>query len=104
MFMQDSTNVYDYGKSYNQMMLVNVPVVHNLGITGKGVLVASFDDGFEWSTHDRLWVLMFLKNLILLIKIKHPREKNQKYPDSESQGGHGTATLSSSWQDLKKVS
>ena len=50
----DSSNVYDYGNSYNQMFLVNVPKVHNLGITGKGVLVASFDDGFEWKTHESL--------------------------------------------------
>ncbi len=96
MFMQDSTNVYDYGKSYNQMMLVNVPVVHNLGITGKGVLVASFDDGFEWRTHESLMGLNVLEEFDFINGDKTTsREKNQKYPDSESQGGHGTATLSS---------
>ncbi len=93
---QDSMNVYDYGKSYNQMMLVNVPVVHNLGITGSGVLVASFDDGFEWKTHESLMGLNVLDVYDFFNKDKNTaREKNQKYADSESQGGHGTATLSS---------
>lgn len=95
MFVQDSTNVYDYGKSFNQMMLVNVPVVHNLGITGKGVLVASFDDGFEWRTHESLQGLNVLDEYDFINGDKTTaREKNQKYPDSESQGGHGTSTLS----------
>lgn len=93
---QDSMNVYDYGKSFNQMMLVNVPAVHNLGITGSGVMVASFDDGFEWKTHEALMGLNVLDEFDFINKDKNTaREKNQKYTDSESQGGHGTATLSS---------
>ena len=96
MFKQDSLDVYNYGKSYNQMMLVNVPVVHNLGITGKDVLVASFDDGFEWKTHESLMGLNVLDEFDFINKDGNTaREKNQKYEDSQSQGGHGTATLSS---------
>ena len=96
MYEQDSLDVYNYGKSYNQMMLVNVPVVHNLGITGKDVLVASFDDGFEWKTHESLMGLNVLDEFDFINKDGNTaREKNQKYEDSQSQGGHGTATLSS---------
>lgn len=96
MFVQDSLDVYNYGKSYNQMRLVNVPVVHNLGITGKGVLVASFDDGFEWKTHESLMGLNVLDEFDFINNDKNTaREKKQRYEDSESQGGHGTATLSS---------
>lgn len=96
MYKQDSLDVYDYGKSYNQMMLVNVPVVHNLGITGKDVLVASFDDGFEWKTHESLMGLNVLDEFDFINKDRNTaREKNQKYEDSQTQGGHGTATLSS---------
>jgi hypothetical protein len=77
------------------MMLVNVPPVHNLGITGKGVLVASFDDGFEWKTHESLKGLNVLDEFDFINGDKNTaREKNQKYPESESQGGHGTSTLS----------
>ncbi|MCX6157343.1 MAG: S8 family serine peptidase [Ignavibacteriae bacterium] len=93
--LTDSSNVYDYGKSYNQMMLVNVPPVHNLGITGKGVLVASFDDGFEWRTHESLKGLNVLEEFDFINGDKNTsREKDQKYPDTQSQGGHGTSTLS----------
>lgn len=92
----DSLNAYDYGKSYNQMKLVNVPAVHNLGITGSGVLVASFDDGFEWRTHESLMGINVLDEFDFINKDNNTaREKNQKHPDSETQGGHGTATLSS---------
>jgi len=93
--LNDSANVYDYGNSYNQMMLVNVPNVHNLGITGKGVLVASFDDGFEWRTHESLSRLNVLDEFDFINGDKNTaREEGQKYPDASSQGGHGTATLS----------
>lgn len=91
----DTTDVYNYGKSYNQMMLVNVPKVHNLGITGKGVLVASFDDGFEWKTHESLKGLNVLEEFDFINGDKNTaREDNQKYVDTKSQGGHGTSTLS----------
>jgi len=91
----DTTDVYNYGKSYNQMMLVNVPKVHNLGITGKGVLVASFDDGFEWKTHESLKGLNVLEEYDFINGDKNTsREETQKYNDTKSQGGHGTSTLS----------
>lgn len=93
--LSDSANVYDYGNSYNQMMLVNVPNVHNLGITGKSVLVASFDDGFEWRTHESLSRLNVLDEFDFINGDKNTaREEGQKYPDANSQGGHGTGTLS----------
>lgn len=95
-YSQDSGYTYDYGKSFNQMMLVNVPVVHDLGITGSGVLVASLDDGFEWKTHESLMGLNVLSEFDFINKDKNTaREKNQKHTDTETQGGHGTATLSS---------
>ena len=96
LYPQDSGYTYDYGNSFNQMMLVNVPVVHDLGITGNGVLVASFDDGFEWKTHESLMGLNVLSEFDFINKDKNTaREKEQKHKDTESQGGHGTATLSS---------
>ncbi len=94
--LADSLNRYDYGKSYTQMNLVNVPPVHNLGITGRGVLVASFDDGFEWRTHEVFSKMNVLGEYDFINEDGNTaREKVQKYEDIESQGGHGTATLSS---------
>ncbi|MCE1165713.1 MAG: S8 family serine peptidase [Bacteroidetes bacterium] len=92
----DSLNRYDYGKSLTQMTLVNVPPVHNLGITGRGVLVASLDDGFEWKTHEALKNLKIIGEYDFINEDNNTaREENQRYKDENNQGGHGTATLSS---------
>lgn len=37
----------DYGSSYTQNGQIHVPEVHDLGITGKGVLVGMIDTGFD---------------------------------------------------------
>ena len=87
---------YDYGPSLKQNESVNVPKLHNMGVTGRGVLIASFDDGFEWKTHEALKNLLVIDEYDFINKDKNTaREKVQKYKDSFDQGGHGTATLSS---------
>ena len=47
----DSTNLLDYGHSYTQMNLCEVPPVHNLGIAGQGVIIGFVDSGFNWEHH-----------------------------------------------------
>lgn len=37
----------DYGNSFTQLNMVNIPLMHHLGFTGEGVLIAIFDTGFE---------------------------------------------------------
>ena len=92
----DTQNVYNYGSSLKQMETVNVPKVHNLNITGKGVLIASFDDGFDWKNHESLRNLKVVGEYDFINEdINTFAEKNQKYPDEKKQGAHGTATLSS---------
>ncbi len=44
----------DYGKSYTQEKLSDIPVVHEKGINGSGVLVGILDDGFMWREHESL--------------------------------------------------
>jgi len=46
-----STSVINYGPSLNQSNLIHVPPVHDLGYTGKNVLIASFDAGFDNLQH-----------------------------------------------------
>ncbi|MBK9333278.1 MAG: S8 family serine peptidase [Ignavibacteria bacterium] len=92
----DSLNKLNYGKSLNQMESVNVPKVHNLNITGKGVMIASFDDGFDWRNHESLSGLKITDEFDFINKDENTfPEKNQKYKDSKRQGSHGTATVSS---------
>lgn len=86
---------YDYGKSYKQMKMINVPMVHNLGITGKGVLIASFDSGFEWRDHEATRDLKVIDEYDFINKDSYTYNENgQIYPDKTDQSTHGTATLS----------
>ncbi len=88
-------DVYDYGKSYKQMKMINVPMVHNLGITGKGVLIASFDSGFEWRDHECTRDLKIIDEYDFINKDPNTRnELSQTYVDKIDQSTHGTATLS----------
>jgi serine protease AprX len=41
----------DYGVSYTQLNQIKVPDVHALGYTGKGIVIAVFDAGFNRLTH-----------------------------------------------------
>ena len=92
---KDPKNILNYGKSFDQMNQIDVPKVHNLGITGKGVLVASLDDGFNWKNHEALKDLKVLDEYDFVNKDDHTySEQNQKYEDSYDQSGHGTATFS----------
>jgi serine protease AprX len=89
-------NVYNYGKSYDQLSLINVQRVHNIGITGKGVLVASLDDGFDWKNHEALKDLNIIEEYDFVNEDRNTADElDQKYEDKKEQGAHGTATLSS---------
>lgn len=47
-------SVFDYGPSYSQLQLCDIPFVHSKGITGEGVLVGLLDTGFDWKSHESL--------------------------------------------------
>ena len=51
--MPDQNNflLYNYGSSLTQNQQINVVAVHNLGITGQGVLIGVFDAGFSNLSH-----------------------------------------------------
>jgi len=40
--------VFNYGYSYFQDLFINSIKLHQVGLTGKGVMIAIFDSGFEW--------------------------------------------------------
>lgn len=92
----DVKNILNYGKSFDQMNQIEVPKVHNLGIKGKGVLVASFDDGFDWKNHESLKDLKVIEEYDFINKDGNAyNEEDQKYQDYPDQSGHGTGTFSS---------
>ena len=87
--ISDSSYKLDYGKSLKQMEMVNVPKVHDMYINGKGVMIASFDDGFDWKNHESLMSLNIIEEYDFVNKDPNTfAEKNQKYEDSKNQGSH----------------
>ena len=49
--MPSKTASLDYGLSLNQNQMINVPPIHDLGITGKNVIIGMLDTGFRWRAH-----------------------------------------------------
>lgn len=93
--LPQETHMLDYGKSLKQMELVNVPKVHDINITGKGVMMTNIDDGFEWRNHQALNRLSILNEHDFLNNDDNvSKEELNTYPELYSQGDHGTATLS----------
>ncbi len=85
----------NYGGSLKQLEMVNVPVLHDMFVTGRGILIADLDDGFNFLNHEALRDHTLVGQYDFVNKDPNPfNEPNQKYPDSKSQSAHGTATLS----------
>lgn len=85
-----STTKLNYGGSLNQNTLSDVPVVHNLGITGKGVLIGILDTGFRWKTHPALKDLKIIAEKDFIQK--DDVTENQA-GDAGNQDSHGTNCL-----------
>lgn len=51
LYKTNSRTGLDYGQSFNQNNISEVPVIHDLGISGKDVYVGILDNGFNWKTH-----------------------------------------------------
>jgi hypothetical protein len=47
-------HAFDYGPSFNQLNQINVPALHDLGYSGKGVLICMLDTGFKNFTHQAM--------------------------------------------------
>jgi hypothetical protein len=49
-----AAHTLDYGSSLAQNEQINVPALHDAGITGRGVLVGMLDSGFHYQDHEAL--------------------------------------------------
>ncbi|RMF57201.1 MAG: T9SS C-terminal target domain-containing protein [Calditrichaeota bacterium] len=88
----ETGHTYDYGPSFGQNQIINVPAVHDLGIVGKGVLIGMLDTGFKFRTHEALANM----NIIDEHDFIHNDDitENQAGQDDPAQHNHGTETLS----------
>jgi len=82
---------YSYGPSLAQMEMINAVAVHNIGISGRGVLVGMLDTGFRWREHEALQNLKVIGEYDFIQK--DTITANEK-DDAPSQDSHGTITMS----------
>ncbi len=80
----------DYGASFTELEQVNVPVVHETGNHGEGVVIGMMDTGFN-TGHEALQALTVLGSWDF---INDDGEVANEAGDAESQQNHGTMTLS----------
>jgi len=81
----------DYGPSLSQNALINVPRIHRLGITGRGVYVGMLDTGFRYQEHKAFASLKVLGEFDF---INNDGVTRNEPGDAASQDNHGTWTLS----------
>lgn len=81
---------YNYGSSLAQNELSNIPDVHEMGVSGQGVLIAVFDTGFRLN-HAALNHI----NVLATYDVIHNDPDVDYDPDQDvqSQISHGTAVL-----------
>ena len=82
--------ILDYGESYVQDSLINVPAVHSTGNYGQGVIVGMFDNGVRLLEHEAFDSL----NVIATYDFVDHKESVVPNNPDPSFGSHGVYTLS----------
>ncbi|MFC1746836.1 S8 family serine peptidase [Candidatus Neomarinimicrobiota bacterium] len=85
------STVLDYGSSYDQLAMINVPAVHDLGYTGSGVTVLIIDSGF-YLGHESIRSAHIIDQYDFLFS--DDTVDNEPGEDVFSQNNHGTSVLS----------
>lgn len=89
--LEGSAHVFDYGSSLTQLELIRIPDLHDMNITGGGVLVGMLDTGYRWRDHEALMNLNVIAEYDFINEDSVTADEPQ---DSLGQDGHGTGTLS----------
>jgi subtilisin family serine protease len=85
-----STSI-DYGSSLAQVEAIHATLLHDLGITGSGVLVGMLDSGFRWRVHEALRTRHVIAEYDFIFK---DSTTSNESPDTPDQDVHGTLTMS----------
>ncbi len=81
--------VFDYGKSLQQVNQLNVPPLHGMGYSGRGVLICMLDDGFNNLHHEALDHLDIVATRDFVNGDPHVFDEEGQMGN----GDHGTNTL-----------
>ena len=82
---------FDYGPSFGQLQLSDVPAVHSKGITGEGVLLGLLDTGFNWKNHESLKDATIVAEYDFIFKDTSTENDSLDVPN---QHNHGTLVFS----------
>ncbi len=86
----ESIHSLNYGKSLTQVKQIKVPTLHDMGYSGRGVIICMLDSGFNHLEHEALQGVKIAGSWDFV--------NNDNNVDDESGdmggGGHGTQTLS----------
>lgn len=85
------SDVYNYGNSYSQYALSDIPKIHNMGITGEGILIGMLDTGFKWKDHPVFNHMNIISEYDFINDDGITENENGEYAN---QHNHGTAVLS----------
>jgi len=86
--------VFNYGEAFNQLNMLNVPMVHDKGYDGAGVIVAMLDTGFR-KTHEAFADIIADGRLLAEHDfIFNDGETANEAADWSTQWNHGTYTWS----------
>ncbi len=83
--------VFNYGPSFQQYELSQIPEVHNLGITGEGVTIGILDNGFRWKVHPATLNANVIAEYDFVF---HDSVTANEPEDVSSQDSHGTRVFS----------
>lgn len=82
---------YSYGPSFAQMDMIKAVDLHNIGISGRGVLVGMLDTGFRWKEHEAMQDLNVIGEFDF---IQQDSVTANEGTDASNQDSHGTSTMS----------
>jgi len=83
------TNSFNYGQSFTQLNIINVPQVHDMGYTAAGVTICMMDAGFDLLSHQ----VFSSMNIIATWDFVNGDPDVENGSDM-GDGSHGTSTLS----------
>ncbi len=93
-FEKSTADVLDYGPSFDQLEMLNVPAMHNMGYNGQGVIVAMLDTGYRKS--HQAFALSYFDGRVLdeYDFINNDDNVQNEAGDDLTQHNHGTYTWS----------
>ncbi|UCH62289.1 MAG: S8 family peptidase [Fidelibacterota bacterium] len=88
--LKSNTHLLDYGPAYNQLAQMNVPAVHEMGYSGKDIIVLMLDTGF-YQDHESIQPGRILAEYDFLYGDGETQNETAA-EDSSGQHNHGTHT------------